>query len=217
MTTTSGVSTTTTASTSTAASTRLSNNFDTFLQLLTTQLKNQDPTQPMDANQFTQQLVQYSQVEQQIATNSKLDTMLAAFQGNQTTTALGYLGKKVTYDASTVAPTTTGANWSFTPTVGGEYTIRIRDAEGNLVKESTTTFTANEAQEFAWDGKRSDGRPLGTQPYTMELYRGTGSSMTQVAVNHTGTVSAVDMSTGTPRVTVGSVNIPIARLTGISL
>jgi len=217
MATTSGVSSNTATSTTSTAQARLSNNFDTFLQLLTTQLKNQDPTQPMDANQFTQQLVQYSQVEQQIATNSKLDAMAAAFSGNQTTASLGYLGKKVTYDASTVSPTSTGATWTFTPTTSGEYTVRIRDSAGNLVKETTASLTANQAQEYAWDGKRSDGKPLGTQPYTLELYRGTGSTAAQVAVNHTGTVSAVDMSTGTPRVTVGTLNIPIARLTGISL
>jgi flagellar basal-body rod modification protein FlgD len=217
MATTSSVSTSTTSTTSTTASARLSNNFDTFLQLLTTQLRNQDPTQPMDANQFTQQLVQYSQVEQQLATNSKLDSLLTAFQGNQTTTALGYLGKKVSYDASVVTPTSTGATWTFTPATSGEYTIRIRDAEGNLVKETTATMTASQASEYTWDGKRSDGKTLGTQPYTLELYRGTGTNAVQVAVNHTGTVSAVDMSTGTPRVTVGTLNIPIARLTGISL
>lgn len=217
MTTTSSVSPNPASSAAPSAGTRLSNNFDTFLQLLTTQLKNQDPTQPMDANQFTQQLVQYSQVEQQIATNAKLDTMAAAFAGNQTTASLGYLGKKVTYDASTVSPTSTGATWTYTPTVSGEYTIRIRDSEGNLVKETTASMTANQAQEYVWDGKRADGKPLGTQPYTLELYRGTGSNAVQVAVNHTGTVSAVDMSTGTPRVTVGTLNIPIARLTGISL
>lgn len=217
MATTSGVSNTGTTATTTSAQARLSNNFDTFLQLLTTQLKNQDPTQPMDANQFTQQLVQYSQVEQQLATNSKLDSLLTAMQGNQTTTALGYLGKKVTYDASTVSPTPTGATWSFTPTTGGEYTIRVRDANGVLVKETTATMTANQSSEYVWDGKRSDGKAMGSQPYTLELYRGTGSSAVQVAVNHTGTVSAVDMSSGTPRVTVGTNNIPIARLTGISL
>lgn len=217
MTTTTGVAATPAPSATPSAQVRLSQNFDTFLQLLTTQLRNQDPTQPMDANQFTQQLVQYSQVEQQLATNSKLDSLLTAVQGSQTTTALGYLGKKVTYDASLVTPSATGANWTFTPQASGEYTIRIRDAQGNLVKETTATFTANEAADYAWDGKRSDGRPLGTEPYTLELYRGTGASAVQVAVTHTGTVSAVDMATGTPRVTVGALNIPVARLIGISL
>ena len=71
-------STSTTSSSTATASARLSNNFDTFLQLLTTQLRNQDPTQPMDANQFTQQLVQYSQVEQQLKTNDYLSALVTA-------------------------------------------------------------------------------------------------------------------------------------------
>lgn len=219
MTTTSSAGTTSSAArtTPTSASARLSSNFDTFLQLLTTQLKNQDPTQPMDANQFTQQLVQYSQVEQQLATNSKLDNLISAMGGSQTTTSLGYLGKTVTYDSSTVSPTATGATWNFMPTQSGDFTIRVRDSDGNLVQEKRVTLTANQASEYSWDGKRADGRPMGTQPYTMEIYSGTGNSAAQYPVTNKGQVTAVDMSTGTPRVTVGSSNIPIARIMGIAL
>lgn len=204
-------------STTTAASARLSNNFDTFLQLLTTQLRNQDPTQPMDANQFTQQLVQYSQVEQQLATNSKLDNLLAAYQTNQTTAALGYLGRKVSYDASTVTPTSTGATWTFTPPSQGTYTLRIRDSAGVLVGEKTMAMEAGAATSFTWDGKRSDGATIGSEPYTLELLAGTGSTASQVAVIHKGEVTAVDTSSGTVRVTVGTNNIPVQRITGITL
>lgn len=217
MTTTSSVGATTTAGATSSASARLSSNFDTFLQLLTTQLKNQDPTQPMDANQFTQQLVQYSQVEQQLATNSKLDTLLSAFQGNMTTTSLGYLGRTVSYDASVVTPTGSGASWTFTPAQSGEFTVRVRDVEGNIVKEEKVSLTANEASEYKWDGRRSDGQPTGTQPYTLELYSGSGTATTQVAVMHKGQVSAVDMASGTPRLTVGGLNIPLARVLNIAL
>ena len=65
---------------------QLSGNFSTFLNLLTTQLKNQDPTSPMDTNQFTQQLVMYSQVEQQIQSNSNLKTLIA--QGQSSASAM---------------------------------------------------------------------------------------------------------------------------------
>jgi len=147
MTTTSSVGSSSATTSTATAQARLSNNFDTFLQLLTTQLKNQDPTQPMDANQFTQQLVQYSQVEQQLATNSKLDNLLAAFTGNQTTTSLGYLGKTVTYDSSTVSPTSSGASWTFTPTQSGDYTVRIRDSNGVVVQEKKVSLTANQSSE----------------------------------------------------------------------
>lgn len=217
MTTTSSVGSSSATTSTATAQARLSNNFDTFLQLLTTQLKNQDPTQPMDANQFTQQLVQYSQVEQQLATNSKLDNLIAAMTGNQTTTSLGYLGKTVTYDSSTVSPTSSGASWTFTPTQSGDYTVRIRDASGVVVQEKKVSLTANQSSEYSWDGKRSDGKSMGTQPYTLELYRGTGTATTQVQVTHKGQVTAVDMTSGTPRLTVGTNNIPLARVLGIAM
>ncbi|MCZ8316274.1 flagellar hook capping FlgD N-terminal domain-containing protein [Phreatobacter sp.] len=217
MTTTSSVGSSSATTSTATAQARLSNNFDTFLQLLTTQLKNQDPTQPMDANQFTQQLVQYSQVEQQLATNSKLDNLIAAMTGNQTTTSLGYLGKTVTYDSSMVSPTSSGASWTFTPTQSGDYTVRIRDASGVVVQEKKVSLTANQSSEYSWDGKRSDGKSMGTQPYTLELYRGTGTATTQVQVTHKGQVTAVDMTSGTPRLTVGTNNIPLARVLGIAM
>src|SRR5689334_24284869 len=74
---------------------QLSGNFSTFLTLLTTQLKNQDPTSPMDSNQFTQQLVMYSQVEQQISTNDNLKTLISQGTSNAAAMTSGYLGKKV--------------------------------------------------------------------------------------------------------------------------
>src|SRR6478736_8350029 len=74
---------------------QLSSNFSTFLTLLTTQLKNQDPTSPMDSNAFTQQLVMYSQVEQQIDTNTNLKTLIGQNTTNAGAMAAAYLGKKV--------------------------------------------------------------------------------------------------------------------------
>src|SRR5580692_10651622 len=74
---------------------QLSGNFDTFLTLLTTQLKNQDPTSPMDSNEFTQQLVEFSQVEQQIDTNTNLQTLITQGQSQSGAYATGYLGKSV--------------------------------------------------------------------------------------------------------------------------
>src|SRR5215467_712798 len=101
MTVTPATSTTTPAASSTTSTGQpnamadLSSNFSTFLTLLTTQLKNQDPTSPMDSNQFTQQLVMYSQVEQQINTNTNLKSLISQGTSNAATLAAGYLGKKV--------------------------------------------------------------------------------------------------------------------------
>jgi flagellar basal-body rod modification protein FlgD len=83
---TSATSATTAATTTSTAAQTLSGNFQTFLTLLTTQLKNQDPMSPMDSNEFTQQLVMYSQVEQQIDTNSKLDSLISLGRPRPTAT-----------------------------------------------------------------------------------------------------------------------------------
>src|ERR1700744_3656694 len=84
------------SSTQSAAQSQLSGNFDTFLTLLTTQLQNQDPLSPMDSTQFTQQLVEYSQVEQQINTNTNLTSLISLQQAGAGAASVGYLGKNVT-------------------------------------------------------------------------------------------------------------------------
>src|SRR3569832_441863 len=82
---------------------QLTNNFSTFLTLLTTQLKNQDPTSPMDSNQFTQQLVQFSQVEQQINSNKNLESLIALTKSQNATNAVSYLGKTLKLTDGTAA------------------------------------------------------------------------------------------------------------------
>src|SRR5690349_25170247 len=88
---------------------QLSGNFSTFLTLLTTQLKNQDPTSPMDSNQFTQQLVMYSQVEQQIDTNDNLKTLISQRTSNAASMTTGYLGKKASVTNGQASLTTGSA------------------------------------------------------------------------------------------------------------
>src|SRR6201999_2590135 len=78
--------------TSASDQTTLAGNFDSFLKLLTTQLQNQNPLDPLDTNQFTQQLVQFAGVEQQINMNSQLTSLVTLQKANQTTSAMGFLG-----------------------------------------------------------------------------------------------------------------------------
>src|SRR3954471_14097154 len=96
--------------TSTAGST-LAGNFQTFLTLLTTQLQNQNPLDPLDTNQFTQQLVQFAGVEQQLKTNDQLTTLVSLQQTAQSTQALTFVGKTAVVDGSTAALTNSAAVW----------------------------------------------------------------------------------------------------------
>src|SRR6476659_8686345 len=89
----------------------LAGNFQTFLTLLTTQLKNQNPLDPLDTNQFTQQLVQFAQVEQQLKTNDQLTTLVSLQQTAQSTQALTFVGKTAVVDGSTAALTNASATW----------------------------------------------------------------------------------------------------------
>src|ERR1700735_5035586 len=80
----------------------LSSNFDDFLTLLTTQLQNQDPTSPMDANSFTSELVEFASVEQQISTNSSLPQLIQLTQAADVTQASGIVGKQVTVQSTQI-------------------------------------------------------------------------------------------------------------------
>src|SRR5712672_1963913 len=94
---------------------QIAGNFNSFLQLLTTQLKNQNPLDPLDTNQFTQQLVQFAGVEQQMNMNTQLQTLVSLQQTAQNSQALGFVGKTVMVSGAT-APLTNGqAQWTFNP------------------------------------------------------------------------------------------------------
>src|SRR2546423_10774530 len=89
----------------------IADNFQTFLTLLTTQLKNQNPLDPLDTNQFTSQLVQFAQVEQQLKQNDQLATLVSLQKTAQSTAALDFVGQTVSVDGAT-APLQNGtATW----------------------------------------------------------------------------------------------------------
>src|ERR1700709_927456 len=89
------------ATLSSTADTTLAVTFQTFLTLLTTQLQNQNPLDPLDTNQFTQQLVQFAGVEQQLKSNEQLKALIAMEKSTQSTNALIYVGNTVAVDGST--------------------------------------------------------------------------------------------------------------------
>lgn len=172
------VSSTSTTSTSAAssASSVLASDFDTFLQLLTTQLKNQDPTDPMDANQFTEQLVQFSQVEQQINMNKNLETMIAMLQSQQSSANLSYIGKVVDFDSNEVELAEGGtAFWSYDlPDDAETVQYKILDEDGNVVRSGS--MSAEDAGagtsgriEVAWDGTDAEGNACDPGTYTLEV------------------------------------------------
>jgi flagellar basal-body rod modification protein FlgD len=192
----------------------LSGNFNTFLTLLTTQLKNQDPTAPMDSNQFTQQLVQFSQVEQQINTNDNLKSLIAQGQNTAGAYAVSYLGKAVTITNGQGALSNGAADWNYElQTPSAATVLTVTDANGNVVYSQQGETTAGN-HDFSWNGQSLNGTQLPDGTYTLSVSaQGGDGSTVQSNVSSTGVVSEVDMSGAQPELMIGSMKIP---LTGVS-
>ena len=148
----------------------LAEDFAQFLQLLTTQLQNQDPLSPMDSNEFTNQLVQFTQVEQQINSNQKLDDLVALQLNNVITTSLGYVGMDVSYISAEIAydgetPAPIRYSLGAPATVSK---INIFNEENNLVYSADAEKTAG-VHNFEWDGTDLLGNPLPEGTYTVSI------------------------------------------------
>lgn len=150
--------------------TKLADDFDTFLQMLLTQLQAQDPLEPQDSSEFTNQLVQFTSVEQSIQQNKNLETLanLTAFNSLQNT--VGFIGKKVTIDQSAAMLEDGQATWHYDlGAQASKFKITIQNANGQEVYKTYGTAadaTAGEHQ-FTWDGITSSGAPAAEGPYVM--------------------------------------------------
>lgn len=180
--------------------TRLSDNYDTFLVLLTAQLQNQDPLAPMDSTQFTQQLVQFSQVEQQIRTNEQLEGLVAQYQAASAGAALSYLGRDAIIEANNTYLVDGAANWAYQlPETANELTVAVRDSRGRTVY--TTTAQPREQGEhlFSWNGVTDAGEqaPPGVYSLVVTAKNAEGANLT-TTVRVREPIMGVDFSGGTP-------------------
>jgi flagellar basal-body rod modification protein FlgD len=190
------------ASGSNVANQQIANNFQQFLQLLTTQLQHQNPMDPLDTNQFTQQLVQFAQVEQQINMNSSLTQLIALQQTAQMTQAIGLLGATVTVDGATARLSGGSASWSFAPEKNGIATITVKDSTGATVYTTTQTVTPGQ-QTFTWDGKGTGGAQQPDGKYTISVSLRDNSGQTvALSTDHSGVVDSVDMTKNPPTLSV---------------
>ena len=176
----------------------IADNFQSFLQLLTTQLKNQNPMDPLDTNQFTQQLVQFAQVEQQIKSNSQLEALLSLEKAAQSTVALAYVGQSVVVDGATTALGTEGASWMMALGKPSTVKVVITDSTGQTAYTGTFAMQAG-VQKFNWDGKGNDGRAWPAGNYTISA-TATDASGQDVAVSTEieAVVDSVDLSKDPP-------------------
>jgi flagellar basal-body rod modification protein FlgD len=224
----SNVSTTTSSTSSSAAaagavgsnaSQQLAGNFDTFLQLLTTQLQNQNPLDPLDTNQFTQQLVEFAGVEQQINMNTNLQTLISMQQTSEATSALQLVGSTVTVggQAATLSNATSSpAIWNLTAASPATANLTITNSSGQTAFTGTMALNAG-SQSFTWNGTSNNGQTWPDGTYTLTV-TATGANGQPVSVSSQvqGVVSAVNTNANPPTLTVGGQTVQISQITSIS-
>jgi flagellar basal-body rod modification protein FlgD len=207
----------TTASTIAGAQKSLASDQSTFLKLLTAQLKNQDPLSPMDENQFTQQLVAMTGVQQQIVSN----TLLQQLVNNQGAMSdpVALIGKAVT-STSTAATLQNGvANWGFSlPSAATGATITVTDSRGNVVAQQTLGPQAAGEHMFSWNGQDLAGSQLadgGSYNLTVSATDPSGATV-PASIYLRGLATAVQEMNGTTLITVAGTPVPLSSITTVA-
>ncbi|ESR22694.1 flagellar hook assembly protein FlgD [Lutibaculum baratangense] len=195
----------------------LNANFDTFLKLLTTQLRNQNPMEPLDANEFTKQLVQYSGVEQQIKSNANLEALIQMQSVNAATAATSFIGKTITVQSASTSLANGQAKWQVSAGAAAETaTFTVRDDTGAVVYEEVREVKRG-ANAFTWDGTTSNGGTAGDGYYTLTVDARTDSNtVIPVSVAVQALIDGVDFSGSEPVLLSGDRGVPLSNVQSVS-
>jgi flagellar basal-body rod modification protein FlgD len=201
---------------SAGATAKLADTYDSFLRLLTTQLKFQDPLSPMDSNQFVEQLVQFSSVEQQIAINKNLEQLLSLESNNVASTAINMIGKMAMAEGDTIGLTDGEAKYAYDlPKNAESVTIAILNEQGQIVY-STPGQTTQGNHEFAWDGESSSGETMPEGEYTVRVSAtdADGNAIT-AATYIIGRVTRVDSGADGISIVIGGIKVPVGTVRSV--
>jgi flagellar basal-body rod modification protein FlgD len=204
------------ASANALANTQIAGNFQSFLELLTTQLQNQNPLSPLDTNQFTQQLVEFAGVQQQINTNDSLATLVSLQQTAQSSQALEFVGKTAVVKGNTAQMVNSEAGWEFNIPTASTINISIANSSGATVYSNNFTVAAGNNQAFGWNGLGSDGtqEPDGNYTLTATAKDSAGNSVA-VATSVAGVVSSVDLTQSPPLLSIGGQTFTVNQVESI--
>ena len=189
-------------------STMLASNFETFLSLLTAQLKNQDPLSPMDSNEFTGQLTQMAGVEQQLLSNQLLTALLNGQKGDGLASASNYIGKDATavWDATKAADGK--ASWSYElGTNASEVELQVLNAAGQVVWKGPAPEAGAGVHDFNWT-EGQDG-----SVYTLKVAaKDASGGKVDAQVLMRGRITGVEMYADEPYVTIGNSVMPLSSI-----
>ncbi|HEX7852889.1 MAG TPA: flagellar hook capping FlgD N-terminal domain-containing protein [Sphingobium sp.] len=206
------------AQTDTAAKSTIGADFNMFLKLLTTQMQNQDPLDPMDTSQYTQQLVQYSQVEQSIQQTSTLKDIVAKLSGQDMAQASSFIGREARFDSPVSGLDQTGpASWTYymngTPQ---SVVMSVKDASGKVVHQETIS---PEAQgRYSWDGNLDSGERAPSGAYTLSVNAvAANAASLPVTINSVAIVKDVVTDGQNVLLGVNGIRMPVSGLVAIAL
>lgn len=194
----------------------IADDFDTFLSILTTQLKNQNPLDPMDTNQFTQQLVQFTGVEQQLKTNEYLETMMLSSQNQINSQAVNYVGQTVVASGATTDLVDGKATWIYKIAEASDnVSVTIKDQSGSTVYSRSLSMEKG-TDQIIWDGATDAGGKLTSGKYTITIdARDADGKAIDVTTKMKGVVDSVDVSGSEPYLLVNGLRLPLSSVTEI--
>jgi flagellar basal-body rod modification protein FlgD len=199
-----------------AAGSKLAGDFDQFLKLLTTQLQYQDPTSPMDTTEFTNQLVQFASVEQQIAQSKSLESLINIQESWQTANAINYIGKEVDIAGKNITLVEGQGVLGYTlPSNTESTTITIKDSSGKAIRTVAGDKTTG-THAYIWDGRTDAGVKMADGTYTFEVTaKDAGGKAVTVSTQFTGTVTGVTNHDGTIVLEVGVLKVPLKDVSAV--
>lgn len=193
----------------------LAEDFNSFLNLLTVQLQNQDPTEPLDTNQLTDQIVQFTQAEQQININTKLEELIALNRSTTVANGISYIDKIVQVEADEFNLRNSSSILAYQlPTTANEVTINISDENGKVIKTfNGTGFTSGEKHDIEWDSTDTNGNPVADGVYKVNVLA-TNSQGSDIDVETfvTDLVTEVDLNGTDAILSFGKVSVPLENI-----
>ena len=201
-----------------AALKKTSADFNMFLKMLTTQMQNQDPLDPMDTSEYTQQLVQYSQVEQSIQQTETLKDILSRLSTQDMAQASGFIGREARFDSNVAGlEGASPARWAYSASRPvSSLVATVTDASGKVVDTRTLAAIAKNGG-FSWDGTLASGAKATDGSYTLAIEGvDAGGASVPVAITSIGTVKEVLTANGQVNLRSNGVNYAASKLLVVS-
>lgn len=193
----------------------LTGNVSDFLGLLMTQLKNQDPTSPMDTNQFTNQLVQFSSVEQQINTNTSLQQLIQLTQGGELLQSAGLVGKPVQVTSDRIALQSGRGTIQFDAKTAEPVAIGIYTEAGVKLRDAVLTSQPG-SNAWSWDGRDSQGKAVPDGAYRTYVTTGSGDAARSLPFTVSGTVTGVGKSGNALQLQLGTLKADLSAVQSVA-